>query len=301
MSTTPRLHFKETIRKNTMKQILLSGGRIYARRALVTPRELPLSIRPTGRAVRSLSSSLLECTEADRRLILKQALQPQTSVSLQALMRTGKGEYLHKTFGESLPHENYAATELVLIQVAGFLRRELPIRLAHRIQDLEGIPVLRDMATVKEVRNLYIKSFNELVTFDTKIQTGEQEAAFATIVENIYERHSNVLVQMARGAFEFRQAVRQEKGHEFELEEETHDFLDRFYLCRIGIRVLIGQYLALRQPPVENYIGIICSKTSPYQIVKRAIGKSGGMCLPFVSFHRVATYLTSLLASCSLR
>lgn len=46
----------------------------------------------------------------------------------------------------------------------------------------------------------------------------------------------------------------------------------------IGIRVLIGQYLALRQPPVENYVGIICSVTSPYEIVKRAIDDAAFMC-----------------------
>jgi hypothetical protein len=220
-------------------------------------------------------SSLLPCSDTDRQLILQQALQPQTSVSLQALMRTGRGEYLHKTFGEET-RERHAATGLVLIQVAGFLRRELPIRLAHRIQDLESIPVLRDMKSVIGVRDLYVKSCMELLSFDAKIQTPEQEEAFARIVENIYERHSSVLVQMARGAFEFRKAIRDEKGAESELAEETHEFLDRFYLCRIGIRVLIGQYLALRQPPVENYLGIICSKTSPYEIVKRAIGKTLG-------------------------
>ena len=88
----------------------------------------------------------------------------------------------------------------------------------------------------------------------------------------------NIHTTVARGAYEFRQAVRQEKGHEYELEEETHLFLDRFYLCRIGIRVLIGQYLALRQPPVENYVGIICSQTSPYEIVKRAIDDAAFMC-----------------------
>mmetsp|Transcript_10925 Transcript_10925/g.16139 ORF Transcript_10925/g.16139 Transcript_10925/m.16139 type:complete len:105 (-) Transcript_10925:392-706(-) len=42
--------------------------------------------------------------------------------------------------------------------------------------------------------------------------------------------------------------------------EEPHAFLDRFYISRIGIRVLIGQYLSLRQQPVHNYIGIICQK-----------------------------------------
>lgn len=45
-----------------------------------------------------------------------------------------------------------------------------------------------------------------------------------------------------------------------------------------SIRVLIGQYLSLRQPPVENYIGLICLKTSPYEIVKRAIDDAAFMC-----------------------
>ena len=225
--------------------------------------------------VRCLSSSAISPT--DQEAIRQASFEPQTSVSLQALMRTGRGEYLHKTFGpDSL--DRHAATELVLIQVASFLRRELPIRLAHRIQDLEGVPLLRDMRSVQQVRDLYVKSFLELTAFDSKLQTAEQEEAFAQLLTSIYERHSKVLVQMAQGAYEFRKAVRQDQRPDFELQADTHDFLDRFYLCRIGIRVLIGQYLALRQPPVEHYVGIICSQTSPYEIVKRAIDDAAFMC-----------------------
>lgn len=214
-------------------------------------------------------------------LINKHANVPQTSVSLQALMRTGRGEYLHKTFEDVENVDQHSATDLVLIQVASFLRRELPIRLAHRIQDLEGVPLMREMSSCKEVKELYVKSFLELVEFDEKITTSDQEAAFSRLIENIYERHSRVLVQMARGAYEFRKHVATGGGDSrdvFAKMEETHQFLDRFYLCRIGIRVLIGQYLALRQPPVENYVGIICSVTSPYEIVKRAIDDAAFMC-----------------------
>jgi len=226
----------------------------------------------------STTAAPLSITDTEREMITHYAHEPQTSVSLQALMRTGRGEYLHKTFAEE-KLERHAATELVLIQVAGFLRRELPIRLAHRIRDLEGIPLLKDMASIQLVRDLYVKSFLELLSFDKLIQSAEQEEGFAALIENIYDRHSKVLVQMAQGAYEFRSAVRQEKGTDgFELQEETHRFLDRFYLDRIGIRVLIGQYLALRQPPVENYVGIICSHTSPYEIVKRAIDDAAFMC-----------------------
>jgi hypothetical protein len=155
---------------------------------------------------RSFSVSRYEPADSDRAAINDQAREPQTSVSLQALMRTGRGEYLDKTFGLEM-QDRHAATALVLIQVASFLRRELPIRLAHRIQDLEGVPVLRDMNSVKSVRDAYIKSFFEIMAFDTKVQRPEQEEVFLHMIEKIHERRSAVLLQMARGAYNFRRAV----------------------------------------------------------------------------------------------
>lgn len=280
------------------------------------------------------------------KLVMEYARKRQTSASLQTLMKTGRGEFLHKTFptttavstsdGDGTDNnkkkdskidfheeeeenggiENHSATDKVLIQVAGFLRRELPIRLARRVVDLSRVPYMHELNSVRQVKELYIHSFLELVNFDKKIRNMEQEEKFAKVLESVYERHAGVLVQMARGAFELRKAIREgqitfdddpsqnnnnthpstsqkqqqyyvngKSKHstkkpvlEFEQLDECHAFLDRFYVSRIGIRVLIGQYLALRQKPVENYIGIICSKTSPYQIVKRAIEDATFMC-----------------------
>ena len=191
-------------------------------------------------------------------------------------MRTGRGEFLQKTY-TTTTIEQHAATDLVLMQVASFLRRELPIRLAHRIHDLGHCAPLSDMPSVQRVRELYTQSYCEISHFSETIDTPEKEEEFAALIENIYERHSSVLVQMAKGAFEFRSAVRGQQEN-YEIQEDTNAFLDRFYLDRIGIRVLIGQYLALRQPPVKNYVGIICSQTSPYEIVKRAIDDAAFMC-----------------------
>jgi pyruvate dehydrogenase kinase 2/3/4 len=157
--------------------------------------------------------------------------------------------------------------------------------LAHRIQDLDRVPFLRDMPSVLGVKHLYTQSYRDLIEFDDKIITSDYEERFSRLVESIYHRHSKVLVQMARGAYEFRDAIRLGQfssalppGKTYDHMESTHEFLDRFYLCRIGIRVLIGQYLALRQPPVPHYIGIICSQASPYEIVKRAIDDASFMC-----------------------
>ena len=207
-------------------------------------------------------------------------------------MKTGRGEFLHKLSKHnqgggfasvtSRPEDESEATPLVLVQVASFLRRELPIRLAHRIHDLSRVSYLQDMKSVQQVKDLYTTSFLEILSVDKHPPTREGSEAweeqFAKILENIYERHSSVLVQMARGAFELRAAIRKgallgvdddgcDEGQkttnekelqvgrdavEFELMESTHAFLDRFYISRIGIRVLIGQYLSLRQPPVEK-------------------------------------------------
>lgn len=53
------------------------------------------------------------------KIINEHAAQHQTSVSLQALMRTGRGEFLHKSFDEDLiENPQHSATELVLIQVS---------------------------------------------------------------------------------------------------------------------------------------------------------------------------------------
>ena len=262
------------------------------------------------------------------KIIHKYANQKQTSASLETLMRTGRGEYLHKTYNDiseeeatnTSNHEDKAvATERVLTQVAGFLNHELPIRLAHRVRDLSNVPYMKDMKSVQQVKELYSSSVLDLVQFEEThggiIKNASAEEEFARLLEGIYERHASVLVQMARGAFELRAAITngsisiakdenmngsngaeslhsvngnqknmRKKGPisskfvEFDQLENCHAFLDRFYVSRIGIRVLIGQYLSLRQAPVENYIGIICSKTSPYEIVNRAIDDASFMC-----------------------
>ena len=163
-----------------------------------------------------------------------------------------------------------------LIQFASFLHRELPVRLAHRIADLENVPHLSDMSSVVKVKKCYIDSFRA-ITNHQAIETVEDEAAFASQLEQLYQKHSGVLVNMARGAFE----LRKEQQHDFSVivNDDIHGFLDRFHTCRIGIRVLAGQYLALRQKPMsESYVGMINKRTSPYEVVQQAIDDATFMC-----------------------
>jgi pyruvate dehydrogenase kinase 2/3/4 len=222
-------------------------------------------------------------------LIEKYTKKKQTSASLDTLLRTGRGELLGKGDELSILSEHMPTDDRIRMQVASFLRKDLPIRLAHRILDLDQVPMMRDMDSVKKVKNIYIDSFQALVQFP-KIQTPEDEHKFATLLEGLYTKHSSVLMQMARGAYELREAVRNGEVHgsmctqngqlvDFENMEGCHEFLDCFYTSRIGIRVLAGQYLALRDAsPPPNYIGMICTQTSPYEIVNIAGQDATMMC-----------------------
>lgn len=57
----------------------------------------------------------------------------QTSVSLKALMDAGLGEISNIPTGKATK-----ASEKTLLQIACFLHREMPVRLAHRATQLEG-------------------------------------------------------------------------------------------------------------------------------------------------------------------
>lgn len=203
-------------------------------------------------------------------------------------MKTGRGELLEKTYTDEMQDgflDTHMATERILMQVASFVRRELPIRLAHRIHDLDRVPMMRDMPSVQLVKGIYINSFLEVID-QPKISSIYDEEDFAKTLENLYQNHSSVLIQMAQGAYELREAVRKGSAPgtaagdiEFEKMDKCHQFLDRFYTSRIGIRVLAGQYLALRGAPLQNYVGMICSQTSPFEIVKHAANDATMMCV----------------------
>jgi pyruvate dehydrogenase kinase 2/3/4 len=248
----------------------------------------PSRSTPSPKSTVLQSSREFSTIKPDHMAIIEEhAAKSQTSVSLRTLMETGKGELLHVQPPKAASSHNEvpetAATKLVLKQVAGFLRHELPIRLAHRIKDLDNVPLMKDMPSVLIAKDWYVTSFLELTQFPKGPLSSKQEEEFAALLENIYERHAGVLVTMARGAFELRAAIREKKiGADglvgFEEMENMHAFLDRFYLSRIGIRMLIGQYLSLRQPPMENYVGMICQETLCSKVVQQAIEDASFMC-----------------------
>ena len=123
--------------------------------------------------------------------------------------------------------------------------------MAHRIEDLDQVPMMRDMPSVQAVKAIYINSMLELIDFEEHIYSPMLEEEFAVLLEALFQNHSNILIQMAQGADELRQQVRlgnvKGKMTEDGIVETISDmegcqkFLDRFYHSRIGIRVIAGE------------------------------------------------------------
>lgn len=95
---------------------------------------------------------------------------------------------------------------------------------------------------------------------------------FAYLLNTIRTRHDNVAVEIALDIQEYRRKTNQ-------IDNSIQIFLDRFYMSRIGIRMLLGQYIALvSEPPRENYVGVISTRANIYQIIEGAAENAKYIC-----------------------
>ncbi|XP_019180627.1 PREDICTED: pyruvate dehydrogenase (acetyl-transferring) kinase, mitochondrial isoform X1 [Ipomoea nil] len=176
----------------------------------------------------------------------------QTGVSLRYMMEFG-----------SRP------TDRNLLISSQFLHKELPIRIARRAIDLQNLPYgLSLKPAVLKVRDWYLESFRDLRSFpDIKNKNDERE--FTQMIKMIKVRHNNVVPMMALGVQQLKKDLNPKVGYQ-DL-GEIHQFLDRFYMSRIGIRMLIGQHVALHDPnPLPDCIGYIHTKMSPVEVARNA-------------------------------
>lgn len=81
-------------------------------------------------------------------------------------------------------------------------------------------------------------SFRDLRSFP-EIKDANDEKEFTHMIKAIKVRHNNVVPMMALGVQQLKKGINPRIVYE-DL-DEIHQFLDRFYMSRIGIRMLIGQ------------------------------------------------------------
>lgn len=172
---------------------------------------------------------------------------------------------------------------------ARFLQKELPIRLAHRVADLDALPYgLGQKSQVLKVRDWYVESFREMREFPL-VTDAQTAAQFTYLMKRVYRRHANVVPVIAKGIEEFKKGLTASQP----LDElpEIHQFLDRFFMTRIGIRFLIGHHIAIHEQSRNDHIGLIHTKCSPQQVAQDAVEDARAVCFreygsaPQVVYH----------------
>ncbi|KAK9457651.1 mitochondrial branched-chain alpha-ketoacid dehydrogenase kinase-domain-containing protein [Dipodascopsis uninucleata] len=248
---------------------------------------------------------------------------PATGVSLRQMVQ----------FGQS-------PSAGTLFRGAQFISEELPIRLAHRVKELNHLPDgLSEMPSIQKVRNWYAQSFEELTDFpqprisselrrlfieSQKVRNGngermtlavnsqnpaligedpsriapknkanirryfvhlddkinwppeifEYNRAFTKCLSVIKRRHDPVVTTVAQGINEYKQSKKCNQ-----IDSSIQSFLDRFYMSRIGIRMLLGQHIALNEGTQQNdYVGVICTKTNVRELAQEAIENARFIC-----------------------
>lgn len=160
-----------------------------------------------------------------------------------------------------------------------FLRKELPVRLANIMKEIALLPdnLLRT-PSVSLVSSMYAKSFEEVLNFEQTEPTEKNLAHFCTALTHIRDRHvgslqisifllchikliriksyimkcdlhkennhhfsyqqADIVQTMAQGIIELKESQDVEPG----MESSIQYFLDRFYMSRISIRMLMNQH-----------------------------------------------------------
>ena len=104
----------------------------------------------------------------------------------------------------------------------------------------------------------------------------EYNRRFARALDGIKRRHDSVVTTVAQGILEYKR-----RKQRMQIDSGVQNFLDRFYMSRIGIRMLLGQHVALteqRHRAEPNYVGIICTRTDVRELAQEAIENARFVC-----------------------
>ncbi|XP_055919274.1 pyruvate dehydrogenase (acetyl-transferring) kinase, mitochondrial isoform X1 [Eupeodes corollae] len=132
-----------------------------------------------------------------------------------------------------------------------FLRKELPVRLANIMKEIALLPEnLLGTRSVGEVSQWYARSFEEVLEFELSEPTSKNLEKFCSTLVQIRNRHSDVVQTMAQGVIELKET--QGGVVEPAIETSIQYFLDRLYMSRISIRMLINQHTILFGEPTTE-------------------------------------------------
>jgi pyruvate dehydrogenase kinase 2/3/4 len=134
-------------------------------------------------------------------------------------------------FGRSL-------TESRLISSANYVRTELPVRIAHRIRDMQQLPyVVVTNRHINEVYNMYYDVFDKLRKFK-EIKTLEDNDELCQLIAGTLKAHLTVIPKLTIGILECGRLMNP---------KDMESFMNTMLKSRISRRVIAEQHLSLSE------------------------------------------------------
>jgi pyruvate dehydrogenase kinase 2/3/4 len=109
----------------------------------------------------------------------------------------------------------------------------------------------------KSLSRRYFATVDDTGNWPAELQLYNQR--FAQTLHKIKRRHDGVVTTMAQGILEYKR-----RRQRMQIDGTIQSFLDRFYMSRIGIRMLLGQHIALTDQSHHRdptYVGVICTRS----------------------------------------
>lgn len=161
-----------------------------------------------------------------------------------------------------------------------FLRQELPVRLANIMKEINLLPDrVLGTPSVQLVQSWYVQSLLDIMEFLDKDPEDQRTLSqFTEALVTIRNRHNDVVPTMAQGVLEYKDTY----GDDPVSNQNIQYFLDRFYLSRISIRMLINQHTLIfdgsTNPAHPKHIGSIDPNCNVSDVVKDAYDMAKLLC-----------------------
>jgi len=161
-----------------------------------------------------------------------------------------------------------------------FLKKEIPTRLANMIMELKLLPTdLLSQRECAEILNDYISSFKEMIKYEALSGEGDDLQSFADAMNVIRRRHLDTVPQMAMAVVKLKQSKREENISEG-VSDTIQYFLDRLYISRISIHMLISHFNALQgqKHTLTGMVGTIDQNCDVVDVTRCAYDAAAGLC-----------------------
>lgn len=135
-------------------------------------------------------------------------------------------------------------TESRLISSANYVLKELPIRIAHRIRDMQTLPyVVVTNSHISHVYELYYKAFETLRRVP-EIKTVDDNDRYCTLVRETLREHLTVIPRLAMGVLECQNLMSPEDMDKFMNTLLRSVRLALPIYARISVNLALSAYLS---------------------------------------------------------